>query len=178
MEYKTDGYKIDIYLDDIKQKIEVKTIKRMEVDKLYKKAIGVIDSSLDDSDILWIFYFYKISRLKSSNQPNISCHYLLVYININILEQESSTLRRDLIQMVEESKVAVSKKLNIRPTLIIPLENLVMVEDLERIVEEKDQQIKRIIEEKDQQIKRIIEEKDQQLEEKERIIQELRKKIK
>ena len=72
--------------------------------------------------------------------------------------------------MVEESKVAVSKKLNIRPTLIIPLENLVKVVDLERIVEEKDQQL----EEKDQQ----LDEKDQQLEEKEKIIQELKKRIK
>ena len=30
--------------------------------------------------------------------------------------------------MVEESKVEVAKKLNIRPTLIIPLENLVKVD--------------------------------------------------
>ena len=176
LEYKTGIYKIDIYLDGIKQNIEVKTITQMEIDELYKKAIGVIESPLDDSDFLWIFYFYKINWLKDSNQ---SCHYLLVYVNINILEQESSTLRRDLIHMVEESKVAVSKKLNIRPTLIIPLENLIKVEDLERIVEEKDQQLEekdQQLEEKDQQFKRIIEKKDQQLEEKEKIIQELIKK--
>ncbi len=73
-----------------------------------------------------------------------TCHYLLVFISIDLFKQDSNTLKQDLIQLVEESLDNVAKKLKIRPELIIPLENLIKVEDLERLVKEKDQIIQHL----------------------------------
>ncbi|MHA1672229.1 MAG: hypothetical protein ACTSYI_01250 [Promethearchaeota archaeon] len=50
-----------------------------------------------------------------------------------------------------ESLEKGAKKLKIRPELIIPLENLIKVEDLERLVKEKDQ----TIQDKDQMIQQL-----------------------
>ena len=52
--------------------------------------------------------------------------------------RDSNSLKPDLMELVEKSLEHVAKKINIRPELIIPLENLIKVEDLERLVKEKD----------------------------------------
>jgi hypothetical protein len=150
LEYNHNSKRIDIYIEDIRYFIEVKAISDMTIRDLYQKAIGVIESDNDYSDRLWIFYFY---RIEWENTIAEDCHYLLAHIDIDILQQDSSTLMGDLIQMVEDSQQHVAKKLKVRPTLIIPLENLVKVDDLERIVKEKDKQL----EEKDREIKNLKE---------------------
>src|SRR6056297_1123169 len=62
LEYTFGGKKRDIYLKEAFQSIEVKTIKHMDIDKLYGKALGVLESADDDSDFLWLFYFYTIPK--------------------------------------------------------------------------------------------------------------------
>ncbi len=169
LEISKDGHRIDIYVDDTRQEIEVKTISEMKTYNLWKKALGVIESSSQNLDSLWIFYFYRINWPKDNNsikknEPSSNasknlnslndlptCHYLLVYITIDLLVQDSNSLKQDLMQLVEKSLEHVAKKINIRPELIIPLENLIKVEDLERLVKEKDQ----ALQEKDQMIQRL-----------------------
>ncbi len=67
-----------------------------------------------------------------------------LFFFLDLLSQDSHSLKQDLIQLVEESLKQVGKKLKIRPELIIPLENLIKVDDLERIVNEKDQIIQQL----------------------------------
>ncbi|MHA1672230.1 MAG: hypothetical protein ACTSYI_01255 [Promethearchaeota archaeon] len=180
LEVSKDGRRIDIYVDGTRQEIEVKTISQMKIYDLWKKALGVIESSSQIPDSLWIFYFYRLNWPKDkdlhkekSRSSNISethpiidgmstCHYLLVFISIDLLLQDSHALKQDLIQLVEESLKQVGKKLKIRPELIIPLENLIKVEDLERLVKEKDQ---------------TIQDKDQTIQDKDQMIQQLKKEI-
>ncbi len=59
-----------------------------------------------------------------------------------------------MIELVESSKNKVAKKLKTRPTLILPLENLVMVEDLEHDLEEKEKELKK----KEQELKEKVKE--------------------
>ncbi len=175
LEVSKDGRRIDIYVDETRQEIEVKTISQMEVYELYKKAIGVIDSSAQNLDSLWIFYFYRVHLDHTNAVPRKkitsldeepTCHYLLAFVTIDLVMQDSHSLKQDLIQLVEESLKQVGKKLKIRPELIIPLENLIKVDDLERIIDEKDQ----VLQNKDQ----IIQDKDQIIQDKDQIIQRLK----
>lgn len=180
LEISKDGRRVDIYVDDTRQEIEVKTISQMKIYDLWKKALGVIESSSQNLDSLWIFYFYRINWPKDNNIPiknvassNVSkthhsydelptCHYLLVFITIDLLIQDSNSLKQDLMQLVEKSLENVAKKINIRPELIIPLENLIKVEDLERLVKQKEQE---------------LQDKEQELQDKDKIIQQLKDKL-
>lgn len=216
LEITKDGRRVDIYVEDTRQEIEVKTISEMKLYELWQKVLGVIESPSHKSDILWVFYFYRVNRTDiiqsseremgsltantysqalngsitcrtldkpSSRDRRQDCHYLLTFIALDILEQESDSLKQDLMRMVEDSVRQVAKKINTRPELIIPLENLIKVEDLERLVEEKDQALldkdtiiqkkNYIIQEKDQ----AIQEKDHLIQEQEKTIRDLRKKI-
>mgnify|MGYP006308250975 CR=1 FL=1 len=62
LEYSFGGRTRDIFLQEAFQSIEVKTIKHMDIDKLYGKALGLLESEGDDSDMLWIFYFDKVAE--------------------------------------------------------------------------------------------------------------------
>ncbi len=200
LEISKDGHRVDIYVDETRQEIEVKTISQMKVLDLWKKAIGVIEAPSHTPDSLWIFYFYRLDwskdkavpkrKIATSNGSNTSpsfeeeptCHYLLVFVDIDLLVQESNSLKQDMIQLVEESLEHVAKKIRIRPELIIPLENLIKVEDVERerdeIRHERDQaklerdQAKQVIQDKDQ----VIQDKDQVIQDKDKIIQQLKTK--
>jgi len=176
-EVKVGSRRVDILVPETNQSIEIKTISEISMEKLYNKAIGVIEAQTRISDYLWVFYFYKLAEPVKTH-PN--CKYLLVYININIMGLDLESFRTELIDMVEEGKEQVAEKLQIRPALIIPLENLIKVEDLERLVEEKDDEIHLLREEKVQVIvekDQVIEEKDQVIEEKVREIRLLREEL-
>ncbi|MHA1675075.1 MAG: hypothetical protein ACTSYI_15770 [Promethearchaeota archaeon] len=201
LEISKDGRRFDIYVDDTCQEIEVKTISQMKVYDLWKKALGVIESTTQKPDSLWIFYFYRVKwpknndiRKKSASSIHESnmlpsfdgmstCHYLLVFISIDLVLQDTNALKQDLIQLVEESLENVSKNLKIRPELIIPLENLIKVEDLERLVNDKDQALQnkdQALQNKDQTIQNqyiLIQEKDQALQDKDKLIRHLKNEI-
>ena len=180
LEFPRGRNRFDIWLKSTEQSVSVKMIREMNIESLYQKSIGVIESTTDFSDFLWIFYFY---RFQDPQRKENSCKYLLAFVDIDILEQESESLRGDLIKVVERSLNQVADHLKIRPTLIIPLENLVKVVDLERIVEERGDEL----EEKDGIIEKqagflkekdgIIEEKDGIIEDQEKTIQKLQKKL-
>jgi hypothetical protein len=165
-EMKIGSNRVDIYVEDSHHAVEIKTISEMSYQKLYEKIIGVLNAEIQTPDSLWIFFFYKIAQ-SVPNQPK--CKYLLVFIIIDLLVLDLENLQTELIDLVEESKIEVAKKLQIRPALILPLENLIKVEDLERLVEEKDH----ALQEKDQ----ALQEKDQALQEKDQEIQRLKKEL-
>ncbi len=191
LEVSKNQKRIDILVDGTQQAIEVKTLSEMKVYELWKKAMAVLESDHDHPDILWIFYFYRVLRPDRQSPPDFRkyersaptegdglaetqyCHYLLTYININVMQQDNELLKQDLITLVEESLKEVAKKIGRRPELIIPLENLIKVEDLERLVEEKEGVIADVIAEKE----RSIAEKDKIIARKEREIEELKRKL-
>jgi hypothetical protein len=80
------------------------------------------------------------------------------FIAINSIDQDKKQLRNDLIMVVEESKQQVAKKLHKLPTLIIPVENIITVEDLERELKELKADRDEKIKEKDEKIKEKDEE--------------------
>ncbi len=161
----------------------------------------MIESPFKNPDSLWIFYFYRVnwpenyafckkkersstgSTALASLEGVPTCHYLLVFISINLVQQDRNTLKQDLIQMVEESLEQVAKKIKIRPELIIPLENLIKVEDLERLVKDKDQTIQNqdlTIQNQDQTIQnqdQTIQNQEQTIQNHDQIIQERDKMI-
>ena len=149
-EVKIGAHRIDLLVPTSNLTIEIKTISEVTLDKLYEKAFGVVEAEPRIADNLWIFYFYKLAAPISSAPL---CKYLLVHIDINMVTLDLDSFRSELVDLVEESKKYVAEKLQIRPALILPLENLIKVEDLERLVAEKDHAIA----EKDQEIQRLKE---------------------
>jgi len=166
LEYTKGRKRYDCFLKKDSRIIEVKTIKHMTIEKLYNKIVGVIESERSDADVLWVFYFYRMPE-ETTDGTKIACHYLLTFIGINIVEQERKNLREELIELVERSKEKVAEKVRTLPRLIIPLENLVMVEDLKHDLEVKN----KALEEKDKALK----EKDKVLKEKDKVLKSERK---
>src|SRR5271157_4187638 len=180
LEFSEDGKRVDIYLPDGPLEVEVKTLVDMSLEKLHRKAIAVIEAYPTPVDWLWLFFFYKVPY---GATHDTACKYLLVFVALDVLGQDPLTLRSDLELVVEKGKKDVARKLGMRPTLILPLDNLIKTEDLEQEMREKTQEIlekDQALQEKEQEIQELREktqeilEKDQALQEKEQEIQELR----
>lgn len=161
LEYPIRNGRADIFLQHKNQVIEVKTITQMTLEKLFSKILGVLGSESRQYDVLWVFYFYKLLRPSALGK---NCQYLLTFIRIDLLEINKDFLKWELSRLVEESKEHVAEKLRVTPEIIIPLENLIKVEDLEHDLSLKEE----IIVQKDQ----IIAQKDQDLTQKDQIIAE------
>jgi hypothetical protein len=167
--------RLDIFLPDQNLAIEVKTITQMTIMKVYQKAQGVIHNNLGQIDRLWLFFFYKVL---TAPKIHPSCKYLLSFFDINLVDENSTQILEDLTTMVEESKEFAARRLDIPTTLIVPLENLIKVEDLERIVKEKEEVIhekEEVLTEKEELIQKILKEKDQLSRENEKLKRELLK---
>ena len=190
LEYTKGRKRYDSFLKKDSRIIEVKTIKHMTIEKLYNKIVGVIESERSDADVLWVFYFYRMPE-ETTDGTKIACHYLLTFIGINIVEQERKNLREELIELVERSKEKVAEKVRTLPRLIIPLENLVMVEDLKhdlevknKALEERDKALEekyKVLKEKDKVLKekdKVLKEKDKALKEKDKVLKEKDKALK
>ncbi|MHA1270531.1 MAG: hypothetical protein ACTSPY_12135 [Candidatus Helarchaeota archaeon] len=179
-----NGRKIDIYVLD-EFSIEVKTISDMDLQKIYK-TIKAVSELNPKSDRLWIFYFLVIDTthlsnnlIKKFNSQTFQCIYFLVFIDIllsgvNDLTEINGELEKGVKEVVDRA----ADKLNIPRKIILPLENLIMVEDLKRELNEKEKTIKEkdnMIKEKDNMIKEkdnMIKEKDKELNRLKRIIKE------
>lgn len=138
LEYSMSKTRADIYLEHEDKIIEVKTITHMAFHKIYQKLIGVLEAEANQVDILWVCYFYKLTA-PSPIAP--TCQYLLTFISIDLVAIDRETMKWELMQMIEESKTRVAEKLKLTPEIIIPLENLIKVEDLERELAEKAHQL-------------------------------------
>jgi hypothetical protein len=130
--------------------------------------MAIKDSEFTTADALWFFYFLKVA--KSSEEENL-CKSLLVFVDIKSMEQEKKQLRTDLLMLLENSKKEVARKLKMSPTLIIPVENIITIEDMEEKLREKDEKLK----EKDKKIKEKDSIIENQLKEIERLKKESKK---
>ncbi|MHA1253113.1 MAG: hypothetical protein ACTSRP_24220 [Candidatus Helarchaeota archaeon] len=168
-EYYENGHKIDLYLPKNDLRIEIKTICNMDLDKIYKRVKIVIKLPYD-IDVLWVFYFKKIdfsilndkiNRSININKLKIKCIYFLVFIQIVLNgEVELSDLNSEIKEGIKELEEKEAEKLGITGEIIIPLENLVMVEDLKKELEEKE----KVLKEKE----KVLKEKENELKEKEK----------
>ena len=174
-EVKHGIYRLDIWIDETHEAIEMKTIVDVTVEKVQEKAVAVVD--LRDHkgrpvDRLWIAYFYKFHDGAGLATP---CKYILVLLDVDLTGAvDVAALNEDLIAMSENGKHAVAAHLGINDKLIIPVDNIMLVEEVEREIKE----LKRENEEKDAFIDQVEEEKDKLIEalsEKERENAELAK---
>ena len=190
-EIKRGRYRLDIVIDDEQLAISVKTIVDETVEKVRKKASLVLSLKREKhtpADRLWIAYFYKF---KDSASPRKACKYLFCWIDIDITGVvDAQTLNEDLMAVVQKSKTVVAEKLGVDDKIIIPVDNIMLVEEVEReskekdeLLEAKDNMIDQLEQEKAEQARAIIEKnkeiagKDKEIAEKDKEITELKKRL-
>jgi len=157
--------RLDIWIDDAHEAIEVKTIVDVTVSKVKGKLSLVLRLKRKQRrrvDRLWVVFFYKF---KDGASPRAACKYLLCWVDMDLAGiTNTRELEDDVVALMHKSKKAVAEKLNVDESIIIPVENIMLVEDLERELKEKDA----LLDEKD----KIIDEKDALLDEKDKVIDE------
>jgi hypothetical protein len=158
-EIKKGRHRLDIVIDDEHLAISVKTIVDVTVKKVREKASLVLSLKREQhypADRVWIAFFYKF---KDNASPRDACKYLFCWIDIDITGVvDAQTLNEDLMAVVLKTKKAVAEKLGVDDEIIIPVDNIMLVEELEREGQEKD----KLLEAKDDTIDRIEEEKAEQ----------------
>jgi hypothetical protein len=158
-EIKKGRHRLDIVIDDEHLAISVKTIVDVTVKKVREKASLVLSLKHEQhypADRVWIAFFYKF---KDNASPKDACKYLFCWIDIDITGVvDAQTLNDDLMAVVLKTKKGVADKLGVDDEIIIPVENIMLVEEMEREGKEKDV----LLEAKDDTIDRIEEEKAEQ----------------
>ena len=103
---------------------------------------------------------------KKDNVKDLKCKYFLIFLDILLSGVDDLTeINKELENGIKELIESGAEELDISKEIIIPLENVVFVEDLKRELEEKN----RIIEEIEKELikeklekKRILEEKEKE----------------
>jgi len=138
-EIKNGMYRLDIWIDGAREAIEVKTIVDVTVAKVKGKAsliLALRKKRHRRVDRAWIAFFYKF---KGGASPKPACKYLLCWIDIGISGiVNARELNQDLTMIMHESKIAVAKRISVDDNIIIPVDNIMLVEELERESKEKD----------------------------------------
>nr|MDO8114435.1 hypothetical protein [Candidatus Sigynarchaeota archaeon] len=158
-------WRLDIYIGESHLIVQVKTIVKVAVDKLREKPVAVFEHEICDE--LWIAFFYKF---KEDASPDPACQYLLVWIDINFADVTNvARLNKQLTAMVQKSKQDAAKKLGVAEDIIIPVDNILLTEELEREVRD----LKKAMAEN----KKALAEKDKALAEKDKAIADLKKRL-
>jgi len=179
-----DGQRRDILITESGKIIEVKTISNMS----HKKIADLISYALDikpEIDRLWVFYFMHIdtTQLDSASRKrliheNKECIYLLVFVDILLtgvidLTEINTELEKGTKKIGDEA----AEKLDIPRTIILPLENVILVEDIKRELEkerEKREKLSKELEERDKK----LDEMSQKLKERDKKLDEMSQKLK
>nr|MDO8109913.1 hypothetical protein [Candidatus Sigynarchaeota archaeon] len=190
-EVREGPWRLDIYIGESHLIVQVKTIVKVAMDKLREKPVAVFEHDICDE--LWISFFYKF---KGNASPDPACQYLLVWVDINFAGvTDLARLNKQLTTMVQKSKQDAAKKLGVAEDIIIPVDNILLTEELEREVRDLKKTMaedKKTIAEKDKALaenkktlaeskkalaenKKALAEKDKALAEKEKTIADLRK---
>ncbi len=133
LEVPDKGERMDIYFEDTMERIEVKTLVMATLKTIRRTLLASFASG--PVNRTWIFYFYKF---KGNASPRPPCQYLLVWIDIDSLDIDYSRVTRQVIAMVQKTKQNVAKKLGVPGEILVPVENIIKVEDLERELKEKE----------------------------------------
>lgn len=138
-EVKHGLYRLDIWVDDEHLAVQVKTIIDVTVEKVKKNAKAVIDEREKKdrpADRLWIVFFYKF---EGGASPKKACKYLISLVDIDLTGVvDIDKLNEDLATMVIKSKEAASTRLGVNGKIILPVDNIILAEELEREGKEKD----------------------------------------
>jgi hypothetical protein len=138
-EIKKGRHRLDIVIDDEHLAISVKTIVDVTVKKVREKASLVLSLKREQqypADRVWIAFFYKF---KDNASPKNACKYLFCWIDIDITGVvDTRTLNEDLMAVVLKTKKVVADKLDVDDEIIIPVDNIMLVEEMERESQEKD----------------------------------------
>ncbi|MEX2757084.1 MAG: hypothetical protein Q6365_017035 [Candidatus Sigynarchaeota archaeon] len=154
MEVASRGERMDIYFDETMASISVKTIINATIEAIRGKTMAIFDAT--PADQTWIFFFYKFKGRASPRPP---CQYLITWVDIASLDLDvPGALVRQVIAMVTKAKEKAAKQLGVPGKILIPVPDIIKVEDLEREIEEKD---------------KIIADKDKALVEKDRVMDAL-----
>jgi hypothetical protein len=141
IEVASKGERMDIFFNDSMVSISVKTIVMATVKAIRGTTMAIIDAT--PADKTWIFFFYKF---KGGASPCPPCQYLITWVDIDSLELDPpNQLTKQVITMVTKAKEKAAKQLGVPGKIMIPVDDIIKVEDLEREVEEKS----KIIAEKD-----------------------------
>jgi hypothetical protein len=170
-----EGIKIDITnFDDT---YELKTRRNVAIPEIRNFIFDCFNEMIKMRQIKhrwWLIYFMK--RTDTKAKKGHVCMYYLVLIEINVkdyknLKDSFEKIVKDVQQMVESVKKTVIKKDEIDdPGILVPVENILVVESLREDVREKDA----VIQEKDA----VIQEKDALIQEKDAQIAQLQEKLK
>jgi hypothetical protein len=161
MEVASKGERVDVYLDDTMVAVSVKTIVNATLKAIRGTTMALVDAT--PADRTWIFFFYKFKDRASPRPP---CQYLITWVDIESLDLDPpARLVKQVITMVTKAKQKAAKQLGVPGKILIPVPDIIKVEDLEREVEEKS----KIISEKD----KAISEKDKAISEKDKAMEML-----
>ncbi|MHA1694641.1 MAG: hypothetical protein ACTSUG_05225 [Candidatus Helarchaeota archaeon] len=169
--------RLDLYRTVEDEIIEVKTISNIS----FKKIFGTVKSVfklVPKADRLWLFFFMKLGASTLKNKKNekdsvedLKCKYFLIFLDIILSGVDDLTeINKELESGIKELIESGAEELDLSKEIIIPLENVVFVEDLKRELEEN----KRELEEN----KRELKENKRELEENKRELKENKKELK
>jgi hypothetical protein len=150
MEVASKGERMDIYFDDTMVSVSVKTIVMATIKAIRGTTMAILDST--PADKTWIFFFYKF---KDGASPRPPCQYLITWVDIESLDLDPpNQLVKQVITMVTKAKEKAAKQLGVPGKIMIPVDDIIKVEDLEREVEEKN----KVIAEKDKAMEMLARE--------------------
>ncbi len=169
-------YRLDVVIDGGHHVIEVKTLVDMTIEKVKHAAMLATRQAITRHvpvDAVWIAFFYKF---KGHRSPRRACKYILAFIALDISgSPDMASLNEQVATMVQKGKKAVAEKLGVDNAIIIPVDNILLAEELERELKEMEEETGKMIEEKDQRIDALEDElatKDKALSEKEKELSE------
>ena len=173
------GY-IDVMLKDWSEIVEVKSIHKPAVKRISSRMFAAYRNRL--ATRFWIFFFYKLKDFPCE-LGHLCCKYLLTWIDIYNLDHLDSELISVLIEMVEKSKSFVAKDLGVEKEILIPVDGIILVEDLEAELESernRNSALSEKLSERDKVINdlsRKLSERDKMLSERDKVIDDLRREL-
>ncbi|MHA1791734.1 MAG: hypothetical protein ACTSVI_03755, partial [Promethearchaeota archaeon] len=121
---------------------------------------------------VWIFFFLKFWGDAS---PIEECKYLLYWITIDFMDvKDVSELNDEVRSNMTDLNQAVANSLGVDEEIIIPVDNILLVEDLERELEDERRE-NELLRAEAGEMERIIAEMKRRSEERERIIAEMKR---
>jgi len=168
LEFSDKGERMDIYFEDTMVSISVKALVMATIKAIRGTTMAVFDAPPVDK--IWIFFFYKF---KDNTSPRPPCQYLITWIEVDSLEIDPTRTSKQVITMVTKSKQKAAKQLGVPAKILVPVPNIIKVEDMEREIAELKEEKDVTLAKKDE----ALAEKDQALAEKDKEIAELKKQL-
>jgi len=132
LEVSSDAERMDIYIKESMVSVEVKTLTMATIETIRGTVMAAFEGN--PADKTWIFFLYKFDGDAS---PRPSCAYLLTWVAIDSLDIDFDRIADVVVTLVQKAKDKVAKKLGVPGRILIPVENIIKVEDLERELKEK-----------------------------------------